>query len=149
VTVSQGGSASTTLGVTVGPSVTPGSYALRLDSTSGGLTNSLLVSVIVSPTTVGISNVIATLRNAGCIDNAGIANALTSKLSAAQGSLNRNDTPEAVNTLRALLNQLQAQAGKHISTSCTVNGVSFNPDAALMTDVKALIENLGVFSPDR
>jgi hypothetical protein len=149
VTVSEGGSASTTLGITVGPSVTPGSYTLRLNSTSGGLTNSVLVSVIVSATTAGISNVIATLRNAGCIDNAGIANALTSKLSAAQGSLNRNDTSEAVSTLRALLNQLQAQAGKHISTSCTVNGVSFNPDSTLVTDVNALIENLAVFSPDR
>ena len=51
----------------------------------------------------------------------------------------------AINTLSALLNQLQAQAGKHISSSCKDgNGNAFNPDAVLIADVKAILGSLGV-----
>jgi hypothetical protein len=49
---------------------------------------------------------------------------------------------DASSTLNALLNQLGSQAGKHIHTSCTYNGVSFNPDAVLVTDVRALLASL-------
>jgi hypothetical protein len=139
VTVPEAGTASTTLTIALGPSVTPGSYTVIVDSTSGGITNSAMVTVNVSVTAAGITRVIGVLRSGGCIDNAGVANSLNSKLSAAQTSLDANDIQDAINVLTALLHDLQAQAGKHINTSCAVNGVSFNPDATVMTDVRALI----------
>ena len=44
-----------------------------------------------------------------------------------------------------MLNELQAQAGKHIKTTCTdSNGVTFDPVATLIADVKALLASLGV-----
>ena len=81
------------------------------------------------------------MLNAGCIDNAGIANALTSKLNAAQSASN---VQTAINTLTALKNQIQAQAGKHIHTTCTIGGVTFNPVNVLLIDVQALIDSLRV-----
>ena len=83
--------------------------------------------------------VITTLRSGGCIDNAGVANSLTSKLAAAQAYVDAGDVTDALTTLDALLNALRAQSGKHISTSCTAGSVSFNPNATLITDVQALI----------
>jgi len=81
------------------------------------------------------------MLNAGCIDNAGIANALTSKLSAAQSAGN---VQTAINTLTALKNQIQAQAGKHVHTACSIGGVAFNPVTVLLLDVQALIDSLRV-----
>jgi hypothetical protein len=51
----------------------------------------------------------------GHIDNQGIANSLLSKLDAAQTALARGETTTAANLLNAFINQVQAQAGKHIS----------------------------------
>ncbi|HEX2916369.1 MAG TPA: hypothetical protein VH186_36745 [Chloroflexia bacterium] len=50
----------------------------------------------------------------GHIDNKGIANSLNSKLAAAQAALDRGQTEVARNLLNAFINQVQAQAGKHI-----------------------------------
>jgi len=71
----------------------------------------------------------------GCIDNSGIGNALTSKLSAAQAAISAGDIQTAVNILTALKSQLQAQSGKHIATSCTT---------VLLIDVQSLIDSLKV-----
>jgi hypothetical protein len=70
-------------------------------------------------TPAGIATVIANLLASGCIDNSGIANALTSKLSAAQAAINGGQIQTAINTLGAFQTQVQAQSGKHISNSCT------------------------------
>jgi hypothetical protein len=99
---------------------------------------------------------------AGCIDNSGIANALSSKLSGAQAALGKGQIPTAVNVLAAFNDQVQAQAGKHISASCTTefplivqgtvttNGeirldsanVIFSPATVLTTNVLGLITSL-------
>jgi hypothetical protein len=103
----------------------------------------------VSATSSGITNVIGNLLGAGCIDNSGIANALTSKLAAAQAAINTGNLQTAINILMAFENQLQAQAGKHIATSCTVGGVTFNPVTVLLSDVQSLINTLTVsIAPD-
>ena len=53
------------------------------------------------------------------------------------------DAPfENERTLTALKNQLSAQSGKHIASSCTIGGVSFNTDATLLMDVQNLINSL-------
>ena len=150
VTPPSYGSASSTLTVNIGPSVTPGSYAFNVVGTSGALTHSTAVNVTVQVTTTGTSTVIGVLQAAGCIDNSGISGALTSKLAAAQAYIAAGQIQDAINTLTALLNQLQAQAGKHIMTTCMVNGVTFNPVTVLINDVRALLLSLtsgGVGNP--
>jgi hypothetical protein len=100
--------------------------------------------VTVTADSSSITNVIGNLLSAGCIDNAGIANALISKLSAAQAAISAGDIQTAINILTALKSQLQAQSGKHIATSCTIGGVTFNPVTVLLIDVQSLIDSLKV-----
>jgi Carboxypeptidase regulatory-like domain len=137
-----GGSVSSTLTVTAGPSVTPSTNLGTVTGTSGLLSHTTPASVTVIATTAGITNVIGELLAGGCIDNAGIANALTSKLSAAQSAVGGGQIQTAINILTAFKNQVQAQAGKHIATSCTIGGVTFYPVTVLLTDAQSLIDSL-------
>lgn len=60
----------------------------------------------------------------GHITNAGVANSLLAKLAAAQSALDRGQTAVAVNILNAFVNQLEAQAGKHVlepHASCLIH----------------------------
>lgn len=143
-------------------SVTP---APNLTDTSTTLTVSVGSSFDSATTTADIATVIANLLASGCIDNSGIANALTSKLSTAQAALNGGQIKTAINTLTAFKSQVQAQAGKHIGTSCTttftliVNGQAFgtthlasanvsvtslNAASILSADASSLIGQLSV-----
>jgi hypothetical protein len=139
----SGGSASSTLTVSLGPSVTPQTFLATASGAYGSLTRSTPVSVSIIATAASISNVISQVLNAACIDNAGIANALTSKLAAAQAYISAGNTESAIDVLNALLNQLQAQSGKHISTACTIRSVAFNPVATLQNDVYSILNTLG------
>jgi len=141
VTPSGGNSASSVLNVLLSSFLVPTNFALTVTGTSGSLSHSTTVNVAVTATPASTSNLIGDLLNARCIDNAGIANALTSKLSAAQSAAN---VQTAINTLTALKNQIQAQAGKHIATSCSIAGAAFNPVTALLFDVQGLIDSLRV-----
>jgi hypothetical protein len=143
VTPLGGDSASSMLTVSLGPSVTPKTFLLTASAAYGSLTRSTPLSVSIVATPASTSNVISQILKAGCIDNAGIANALTSKLAAAQAYMSAGDTQEAIDVLNALLHQVQAQSGKHILTSCTIGGVSFNPVAALHNDVQSIVSTLG------
>jgi hypothetical protein len=71
-----------------------------------------------------------------------VANAFTTKLSAAQSAINTGNTQLGVNILDALLYQLTAQSGKHVATSCTIGGVTFNSAAVLIGDVKSMLATL-------
>ena len=145
VTPASYGSANATLTVSLQPSVTAGTYSVTVTGTSGSLTHSTTVMVNVQPTIDGTITVIGTDQALGCIDNSGISGALQSKLNAAQADIAAGKIQEAINTLKALLNQLQAQAGKHISTSCKDgSGNTFNPDAVLIADVQGILASLGV-----
>ncbi len=99
-------------------------------------------TVTVAPSPAGISNVVDQLLAAGCIDNAGIANALKAKLAAAQNAIAAGNLNEAINILRAFIHQVQAQDGKHILAACTINGVTFSPAAILIADAQSLIDSL-------
>jgi hypothetical protein len=152
VTPPSGGSDPSTLTLKVGPSVPPGSYSLNVTGNSGSLTHSVPVNVNVVATPDGVTGVVGTDQALGCIDNSGISNALTNKLSTAQAYINAGDIQDAINTLTALLNQLKAQAGKHISTVCTDpnTNTQFNPVQVLIADVEALLAGLkttGVSDP--
>jgi hypothetical protein len=139
-----GNPVSSALNVTVAPFVLPTNFALTVTGTSDVLNHSTSAKVTVTATTSSIGSLIGDLLGAGCIDNAGIANALTSKLSAAQSAISSDNVQTAINTLTALKNQIQAQAGKHIATSCTLGGVAFNPVSVLLGDVQGLIASLRV-----
>jgi len=111
-------------------------------ATKGLNTDEAIVNLPPTTDASSIIRVIGDFLNAGCIDNAGVANALTSKLSAAQGAISRRDIQTAINILTAFEKQVQAQSGKHIPTSCTIILVQFNPATVLLTDVQRLIDNL-------
>jgi hypothetical protein len=137
-------SASSSVTVTAGPSVAAGSYTLNVVGTSGALTHSTPLAVTVNPTAAGVTTVIGQDQALGCIDNSGISNALTTKLAQAQAAISAGDTQTAINILSALLHELQAQAGKHVSHSCTdKDGNSFDAVQVLIDDVTALLTSLG------
>jgi hypothetical protein len=144
VTPPSGGSASSTLNVSLGPSVTPSTFTLTVTGTAASMTHSTTARVTVTADTSSIANVIANLVSTGCIDSTGIGNALTSKLAAAKAYTTAGNIQDAINTLTALKNQINAQAGKHIATSCAIGGVEFNPVTVLLTDVQGLINSLRV-----
>ena len=149
------------------PSVTP---------SAGSTDSTTTLTVTVGPTygsantPAGIATVIANLLASGCIDNSGIANALTSKLSAAQAAINGGQIQTAINTLGAFKSQVQAQSGNHISGSCTttftllvmgtssgvvhlasanVSATSTNAASILFTDASNAITKLaGANTPD-
>jgi uncharacterized repeat protein (TIGR01451 family) len=144
VTPPSNGSTTSTLTVSLEPSVTAGSYTVNETGTSGALTHSTSVTVNVKTTIAGTANVINSDLGLGAIDNSGIGTALLSKLSVAQTALNGGQTQTEINVLQALLNQLYAQAGKHIKTAWVDRaGQSFNPDAVLVSDVTDLLVNAG------
>lgn len=131
--------ATSVLNVTVPSFITPTNFTLTVTGTSGSLAHSATADVTVTVTASSVTNLVGDLLSSGCIDNAGIGNALTSKLSAAQSAGN---VQAEINTLTALKNQINAQMGKHIATSCVIGGVAFNPVAVLLADVQALIDSL-------
>src|SRR3989454_799143 len=90
-----------------------------------------------SPTTTSISNEINQLLIAGCIDNAGVANSFTSKLSAAQKAIDAGNFKTAINISGAFINELEAQSGKHV---CTAGAT------ALTKDTQSLINSLPMSS---
>jgi hypothetical protein len=143
VTPAADGSASSTLTVDLGLSVTPGMYNMNVTGTSGSLSHSTPVEVTVNASASGTAEVIDGMTAIGCIDNSGVSGALLAKLAQAQAFIDAGKTQAAINTLNALLNQLQAQRGKHIATTCTQNGTTFDPTEVLIAQVQALLQSLG------
>ena len=129
VTPSSDSSKSSTLTISLGPSVTAGSYTVHVTGTSGALTHTTSVIVNVKATIAGITNVIGSFRTVGAIDNSGISNSLTGKLAEAQTYVSSGDNQTATNILSAMDNEINAQSGKHVTSSAA---------AALITDTQAL-----------
>jgi hypothetical protein len=96
-------------------------------------------ALTITATAASVTNMINDVLAGQCIDNAGIASALTSKLPASGAN-----SISAINTLGALTNQINAQAGKHIATSCKIGNVTFDPVTVLLLDVQALIDSIRV-----
>lgn len=114
------------------------------DSSAATALSSAELFTPVPTTPAELSTVVGQLQAAGCIDNSGIANALIAKLSAAQSTITAGDIKTATNILTAFIQQVSAQSGKHILTSCTVAGVTINPAAVLIADAQSLIDGLTV-----
>ena len=69
----------------------------------------------------------------GKIDNAGVYNALLSKLEAFEAGVGRGKNNSAANVLQAFINQVTAQSGKHITTEAA---------ALLIADAEWIIAHL-------
>jgi uncharacterized delta-60 repeat protein len=140
VTPRPGVSATATLSIALGPTVTPGAFGLTVMGSSPAVDHSTPVSVIVYATSASIANVVDTMQAAGCID-AGIGGAMASTLRAMQADIDAARFAVARNTREALLNQIHAQSGKQIAASCTIGAVIVNPVDVLTTDLQ-LVQGL-------
>ena len=131
--------ASSIFKLTLGPSATPQTFTETVTGTSTGaagtLTRSVPLSVSIIATAAAITNVINSYLSTGAIDKSGIANALNSKLSTAQTYISAADNQTAVNVLGAMLNQLNAQSGKHIAVSAA--NVLISDESALQISLGA------------
>ena len=65
-------------------------------------------------TIVSLQDCVRHAYDMGHITNRGVANSLLAKLDAAQAALDRGQPSVAVNLLHAFINEVHAQAGKHI-----------------------------------
>lgn len=138
--------------------LTPPTVNLSANVTASSVLN---VGLSTNTTVAGMTAIVANLLVNSCIDNPGIANALTSKLSAAQMAIDGRQIQAAINILNAFNNQVRAQAGKHIAASCTtifpllVTGTLFSgeirltsanvalaPATLLSTEVQGIISSL-------
>jgi hypothetical protein len=148
VTVTSLNSFTSTIGLVV--SDVPAGFTASLTPTSVTLgttaMSTLTVGISSSATTSGMATIIANLLAAGCIDNAGIANALTSKLSTAQTNIGAGHIQTAINVLMAFRDQVQAQSGKHVASSCTTTFPLIVEGTASNSEVRLASENI-TFTP--
>jgi hypothetical protein len=152
VLVAPNGSQASQVTVTVAAFVLPGTYSFNVVGRASNLpgpspttVRSVPMTVIVVASPAAVSGVIDTFADpgSGCIDSLGVANAFKAKLAAAQAMLDAGQIQQALNTLQALLRQLQAQQGKHLATECVVDGLQVDPTAVLIAQVQAIIAGLG------
>jgi uncharacterized delta-60 repeat protein len=133
-------SVNATLQVSVSAAVAPAQFNLWLIDTDF-VDHARRVRVNVVSTAQSTASAVATFTDAGLI-HSGVAGALTAKLDAAQAHIDASRTQPAVNTLSAFINQVEAQSGKHIATSATLGGVTFNPAAVLIAQARGVIASL-------
>jgi hypothetical protein len=116
-----------------------------VDNVNNAGTNSVVFTITV--TFDSLKGDVNDLVSLGCIDN--ISQSLLSKIGAAQNLNGKGQTQAAMNTLSALIYEVQAQAGKHISTTCTdPSGRPFNPVQLLIGDAQYLQGTLGQLKPN-
>lgn len=121
-----------------------GSHTFSVDSVdnvNNSGTNSVTFSIIVTPDS--LKKEVNEFLGLGCIDNSGIANSLASKMAAVQNAVANGQIQAAINILSAFITEVQAQAGKHISTTCTAGGHQYHPVQTLIGDAQYLLGTLG------
>jgi hypothetical protein len=121
-----------------------GSHTFSVDSVdnlNNSGTNSVTFTIIV--TADSLITEVNEFLGLGCIDNAGIANSLASKMAAVKNAIANGQIQAAANILSAFIKEVQAQAGKHISTTCTAGGHQYYPVQTLIGDAQYLLGTLG------
>jgi hypothetical protein len=120
----------------------PHTYSVdSVDNVNNAGTNSVTFTIVVTPDSL-ITEVNEFL-GLGCIDNSGIANSLVSKVGAVKNAIANGQIQTAINILSAFITEVQAQAGKHISTTCTAGGHTYHPVQTLIGDAQYLLGTLG------
>ena len=138
-----GGSISTPVTIDVASFVTPDTYTLWLVALPGTpITHSARIVIDVGATFTSLSALIGSLNAAGCINNAGISRALMGEISLAQASSKAGRNRVAIDVLNAFSNQVRAQEGKHISTSCMLGSITVDPAAVLISDAQDVVDDL-------
>jgi carboxypeptidase family protein len=144
------GSISLPLVVEVASFVTPSTYTLwLLGFPQTNVTHAAPVTVNVTATVGGLMAVFSTFGGQGCIDNSGVVNAFNAKLMVADQLFSQGRIQPSSNTLAALLYQLQGQTGRHIVSSCLVEGQNIAPGPVLIADVQDLLQRQAAgFTPN-
>ncbi len=95
-------------------SLGPHTLAVQAEDTARNLTQASVTFRLVA-TSSSLRATIALLLASGQVDNQGVTRDLLSKVNAAEAAAARGDSKAAMNILDAFVNQVKAQAGKHIS----------------------------------
>ena len=105
------------------------------DNVNNAATRTVMFTIVVTFASLGQD--VTNLQALGCIDNLG--QSLTAKISAAQSAYSKGQIQTAINILAATIHEVQAQAGKHISTIChDPNGRPFDAVQFLLGDIQYL-----------
>jgi hypothetical protein len=64
-------------------------------------------------------------------------------MAAVQHAVTNGQIQAAINILSAFITEVQAQAGKHIATTCTAGGHQYHPVQTLISDAQYLLGILG------
>jgi len=119
------------------PGTTGGAQPLN----GGGAADGFVATLALSNTFRGVLNAVLALEKASCI-GAPVGDALTTQLTTAETLHRTRHDREAVSTLNDLLGHIEAESGKHIAGSCTMDGITVNPAGMLISDVLGLIDDL-------
>jgi FIMAH domain-containing protein len=71
---------------------------------------------VLTPTIASLATCVENATSQGIITSQGVTHSLLAKLAAAQVAVDRGQTSVAINNLEAFINEVQAQAGKHIDS---------------------------------
>lgn len=117
-----------------------------LDNVNNPGTNSVTFTIAVTFASLGQD--LTNLRALGCMDN--IGQSLTAKISAALSLYAKGQIQTAINILSAAIQEVRAQAGKHISITChDPNGKLFDAVQFLLGDIQYLQTSIaGQLKPD-
>jgi hypothetical protein len=117
-----------------------------LDNLNNSGTNSVTFTITVTFASLGQD--VTNLQALGCIGN--IGQSLSTKISAAQALNAKGQVQAAINVLAATIQEVQAQAGKHISTSChDPQGKLFDAAQFLLGDLAYMQTSIAVqLKPD-
>lgn len=95
------------------------------------------VTFTITVTFDSLGKDVTNLTLLGCISS--ISQSLSSKISAAQSLYAKGQIQTSINVLQAAIYEVQAQAGKHIATTCgDPSGRTFNPVTLLVGDIQYL-----------
>jgi uncharacterized delta-60 repeat protein len=145
VTPPANGSSTAVLTVTVSALVVPGVYTIPIFDDRFQDVADITVNVVASLPMLGMT--VTRFVEAGYIDNAGVGGAMQRMLQQADDLAAGGNPEAAASVLKALANYIDAQAGRHIATTATENGITFNPADILSQHVLALTTQLLVASP--
>ncbi len=148
VSVPADGTGTGSMRVELDAGVAAGDHTITVTATSGSLTHTATAIVTAVATAASVGGVIDSFGSLGCIDSGGVVNAFKAKLAVADTLNGIGLVQPAINALGALRYQIGAQQGKHILSSCTVNGQVIDPGAVLTADVTSLILSLSTAAPN-
>jgi hypothetical protein len=137
--LAAGGTASTVADVKVGAGVTSGVYSFVVRGSTGLRERDAGVTVNVATTSASMARTIDTLRTAGCINSKGVAFAFKALLGIAKSLRDRGRERASSNILWVLSRVIEAQSGRHVVSSCEVDGQTIDPGDVLIAGVQDLL----------